>query len=115
MNFRPGYLEQGTPVGNLLLGVSLIADNTVVNQVGYGVVAITSDNTTAANRTFTLTNGEVVGKVLVLYMASGSSTTCELADSGNVKLSAAWTPLQYDTLTLMWTGSEYVELARSDN
>jgi hypothetical protein len=39
----------------------------------------------------------------------------ELLDSGNVKLSAAWTPNDNDTLTLVFDGAEWIETARSSN
>lgn len=114
-NFHDGYLEQGAPLGMVTLEVSLAADNTVVDVSNYSAVKITSDNTTAANRTFTITNGPRVGQMLFLTLISGSSTTCQLADSGNVALSAAWEPLQDDTLTLVWQGSKWVEMCRADN
>lgn len=114
-NFRPGYLEQGSPLGNLRTNVMLSADNTVINTSGVSYLAISSDNTTAANRTFTLTDSTLEGQVLYLVFEAGSSYTCQLADSGNVKLSAAWEPLQYDSLTLMWdkVAAAWVEIARS--
>lgn len=116
-NFRPGYLNQGDPLGNTSLSVSLVADNTVVNQVNYGKIEITSDNTTATNRTFTLTNGEMDGKMLYLVLVSGGATKADLQSSGNCKLSAAWQPDQYDTLHLMWSSSLslWIEVARSTN
>jgi hypothetical protein len=94
----------------------LSADNTVVNTSGVSYLAISSDNTTAANRTFTLTSSTLEGQILYLVFEAGSSYTCQLADSGNVKLSAAWEPLQYDSLTLMWdkTAAAWIELARND-
>jgi hypothetical protein len=115
-NFRPGYLQQGSPLGNLRTNVMLSADNTVVNTSGVSYLAISSDNTTAANRTFTLTSSTLEGQILYLVFEAGSSYTCQLADSGNVKLSAAWEPLQYDSLTLMWdkTAAAWIELARND-
>ena len=114
-NFRPGYLEQGSPLGNLRTNVMLSADNTVINTDGVSYLAISSNNTTAANRTFTLTSSTLEGQVIYLVFEAGSSYTCQLADSGNVKLSAAWEPLQYDSLTLMWdkTAAAWVEIARS--
>lgn len=114
-NFRPGYLEQGSPLGNLRTNVMLSADNTVINTSGVSYLAISSDSTTAANRTFTLTSSTLEGQVIYLVFEAGSSYTCQLADSGNVKLSAAWEPLQYDSITLMWdkTAAAWIEVARS--
>lgn len=114
-NFRSGYLNQGDPLGMTTLEVNLIADNANIDVSLYSMVKITSDNTTATNRTFTITNGVVVGQMVVLTLVSGSSTTCDLQDTGNVALSAAWQPLQDDTLTLVWQGAKWVEICRADN
>lgn len=114
-NFRPGYLNQGDPLGMTTLEVALIADNTVIDVSNYSAVKITSDNTTATNRTFTITNGVVTGQMLFLTLVSAASTTADLQDTGNVALSAAWQPTLDDSLTLVWQGSKWVELARADN
>ena len=44
----------------------------------------------------------------------------ELADDsasgvGAVRLSAVWLPTQYDTLTLMFNGTDWIEISRSAN
>ncbi len=111
-NYRDGYLEQGAPTGMVPYDVTLIADNTIVNVVGVSLLRIRSDNSTPANRTFTLTDGGVVGQDLVLVLESDSSTSAQLADSGNVKLQSPWEPLQYDSLRLVWDGAFWVEVGR---
>jgi hypothetical protein len=113
-NFRGGYLQQGAPVGMLVGSVSLAADNTAVSLEGISCLQITSDDTTAANRTFTLAQGSLLGQQVVLELISGSSTTCQLANSGTVKLAAAWEPIQYQTLTIYWDGNYWVEQQRSN-
>lgn len=114
-NFRPGYLAQGAPLGALPTYVMLTADNQVVNVQNVAYLGLSSDNTTASNRTFTITDSTLQGQELTIVFESGSSTTCQLADSGNVALSAAWEPTQYDALTLMWDDftSKWVEKSRS--
>lgn len=112
-NFRSGYLQQGSPLGASRKQVMLNADNLQIDLAGVAYLELSSDNTTAANRTFTLVQSQKIGHQVVIVFASGSSTTCQLADSGTVKLSAAWEPLQYDSLTLMWDGSYWIEQARS--
>lgn len=114
-NFRPGYLSQGAPLGALPTYVMLSADNQVVNTQNVAYLGLSSDNTTASNRTFTLTDSTLQGQELTIVFESGSSTTAQLADSGNVALSSAWEPSQYDSLTLMWDDftSKWVEKARS--
>lgn len=72
-------------------------------------------NNTANSNTITLSApSSEDGKLLVLYanIAGGSLT---LADSGACLLSAAWTPADTGTLTLIALGSYWVELARSAN
>ncbi len=114
-NFRSGYLNQGDPLGNTTLEVNLTADNQNIDVSLYGLVKITSDNTTATNRTFTITNGVVPGQTMYLTLVSGASTTADLQDTGNVALSAAWQPTQDDSLLLIWQGSKWIEVARADN
>lgn len=115
MNFRPGYLEQGQPLGTLRTNVMLSADNQVVNTSNVAYLALSSDNTTASNRTFVLTDSTLEGQVLTIVFESGSSTTCQLANSGNVSLTAAWEPTQYGSLSLMWDklAAKWVEVCRS--
>lgn len=117
--FRDANLEPGMAIGATGPTVALVADNQYVNVAyrRFQFVRLTSDSTTATDRTFTLSAGSVQGHLLYLHFVSGSSTTCELADSGNCALSAAWTPTQNDTLTLMWDAFSLVwrEVARSDN
>lgn len=114
-NFRGGYLAQGQPLGLTNYQVNLTADNQNVLLGNVSRIDINSDNTTAANRTFTLESATLDGYMLLLTMVSGASTTCQLADSGNVLLSAAWEPLQGDALLLSWNQqlSAWVEVARS--
>lgn len=112
-NFRPGYLQQGSPLGASRKQVMLIADDTQVDVSGVAYLELSSDSTTAANRTFSLVQSQKVGHELMIVFVSGSSTACQLADSGTVKLSAAWEPTQYDSLSLMWNGSFWIELGRS--
>ncbi len=112
-NFRPGYLEKGQPLGATRKQVMLNADNLQIDCSGWQYVELSSDDTTASNRTFTLVQSTLVGHLVYIVFVSGSSTACQLADSGTVKLSAAWEPSQYDSLLVMWNGSFWIEVARS--
>src|SRR6476659_5974761 len=112
-NYRDGTLEQGQAFAALSKTVMLIADNTAVTPENYSLIFIGSDNTTATNRTFTLAASAVgAGHHLTLQFNTGSSTTCELQDTGTMKLLTAWTPVQYDTLTLLFDGTNWNEIAR---
>jgi len=112
-NFRSGNLVQGQPLGMTKLAVTLSADDQSIDSEGHSLIELRSDNATAANRTFTLLDGKIVGHKLVLELISGSSYSCQLADSGNCKLQDAWEPLQYESLYLFWDGTYWVELSRS--
>ncbi len=112
-NFRPGYLDQGSPLGMTVKNVMLNADNLRIDCTGVSLLALSSDNTTATNRTFVLNASTLVGHCLTIQFVSAASSTAELADSGTAKLAAAWTPLQYDSLTLVSDGTSWVESSRT--
>jgi len=114
-NYRSGYLQQGSPQPRASKEILLIADDMVLSPNDATLVVVKSDNATATNRTFTILNGQLKGQALQLSFASASSYTCDLQSAGNVKLSGAWQPLQYDTLDLMWDGAAYwVEVGRGN-
>ena len=111
-NYRSGYLEQGAPIGATRKDVLLSADNQIIDLDGVSAVYLQSDNTTATNRTFTLKSSDIFGQEVVLLFESGSSYTCDLQSAGNAKLAEAWQPIQYDSLTLRWDGTYWIETAR---
>lgn len=111
-NFRSSDVIQGEPLGMISTQVLLTADNTVVDATGKSLIYIGSDNTTASNRTFTIPVSGLQGHLLTLCFYTGSSTSAELADSGTMRLQAAWTPTQYDILVLMSDGSNWLEVCR---
>lgn len=114
-NFHDGFLDTKSELGKLTATVQLTADNQVIVLFpGQGVLYLVSDNTTAANRTFTISAGSVEGQMLRIILTSAASTTCELLNTGNVKLSAAWTPLLNDNLALYFDGTNWIEVARVD-
>jgi hypothetical protein len=97
------------------LTATLIADNTAITLGDATLLLLGSDDTTAANRTFTLVASSVVGHLVRIVFTTGTSTTAQLADTGIQKLSAAWEPLQFDTLCLVSDGTNWIELCRADN
>lgn len=112
-NFHDGTLQQGQAFQAVAKTVLLIADNQSFTPDICTLIYVGSDDTTASNRTFTMAGSLVgVGHQVTLEFNTGSSTTAELADSGSFKLVAAWNPVQYDTLTLVWDGTYWVELSR---
>jgi hypothetical protein len=99
--------------------VSLTADNQVVTVTNLSYIALSSNNATATNRTFVLSQGSVAGHRLTLEWVGTNAG--ELVDDsavsggGNHRLSATWTPTQYDTIELIWNGTDWLELNRSTN
>lgn len=112
-NYRGGYLQQGAVMGMVHFSKLLSADNQVVNPNKGSLCFLSSDNTTATNRTFTLLDGQIKGQRFTLNFNVGSSYTCDLQSTGNVTLVEAWQPTQYEILELMWDGAEWCEIARS--
>lgn len=102
------------------VGVNLTADNQVITVGNRSFIRITSDSATATDRTFVLTQGTRNGHILVLQW-NDATNLGELVDDaannggGNIRLSATWLPTQYDTLTLISTGTDWIEIGRSTN
>lgn len=93
---------------------ALTADNQAVTPGSNTVLQLTSDNATAGNRTFTLSaTGAITGQIYVII--GPATNACEIADTGIQKLSATWSPGASDTLTLLFDGTNFTELARADN
>ena len=113
-NYRGGYLQQGAVMPMVNFAKLLSADNQVINPNKGQLCYLSSDNTTATNRTFTLLDGQWSGQRFVLNFNVGSSYTCDLQSTGNVTLVEAWQPVQYEILELMWDGTEWCEMARSN-
>jgi hypothetical protein len=93
---------------------ALTADNQAVTPGSNNRIQLSSDDATASNRTFTLSaTGAITGQIYILI--APASNACELADTGIQVLSAAWSPNASDTLTLLFDGTNFIELARSAN
>ncbi len=106
-------------LGRVSRSVSVTADLQLVGVKKFSLVKLTSDDPVATDRTIRLTIGETKGQSLVLILVSANPL--ELLDdqsvptAGSIKLSADWLPGQWDTLSLIWTGSHWLEVSRSDN
>lgn len=93
---------------------ALTADDQAVTPGSNTVLQLTSDNATATNRTFTLSaTGAITGQIYVLI--GPATNQCEIADTGIQVLSATWSPTTGDTLTLLFDGTNFTEIARSNN
>jgi len=113
-NFVASAALATTPVS-----VALTADNQTVSTTNRSHIQLSSNDATAANRTFVLTPSNHSGQELTLEWTGTNAG--EIADDsantggGNNRLSATWTPTQYDTLRLKFNGTDWVELSRSPN
>ena len=117
-----GRITTGTVNCDVLLNtrnaVSLIADNQVVDPSGLAYIALSSDNATAANRTIVLKSGVVGQRLLLEWVGTNAGELVDdaaLSDAGNVRLASTWTPTQYDTISLMFNGTDWIETGRSTN
>jgi hypothetical protein len=98
--------------------VSLTADDQVVSTVGRGHIALSSDDATATNRTFVLTAGETGQELVLEWVGANAGQLIDdsaNSDSGNVRLSADWSPSAYGTLSLVCNGVDWIEVGRSAN
>jgi hypothetical protein len=94
--------------------VSLTADNQAVTPGSATVIQLSSDNATDTNRTFTLSaTGAITGQIYVLI--GPATNACEIADTGIQRLSGTWSAATADTLTLLFDGTNFNEIARSNN
>ena len=92
--------------------VSLIGDNQAVTVGNSSFIILSSNNTTATNRTFTLSSGLQSGQVLTILLTTNNA---ELADSGNCALASTFSMNSNDTISLIWNGSTWYETSRSAN
>ena len=111
-NYRDGYLEQGAPVGLQTYELLLTADNTLVDVTRCRLLKLGSNNTTATNRTFTITNPLAGNAELTIVFTTGSSSKAELLSTGNVKLSSTWTAGENEALHLVFNGTYWIEIGR---
>jgi hypothetical protein len=93
---------------------SITADNQAVTVGNQSFLRLTPDNT-PANRTITLSNGLQDGQQLVIRVSATGANGIELADSGNLNLSGTAMLDDGDTLTLIWDGTLWFEMYRSNN
>ena len=92
--------------------VSLTANNQAVTVGNRSFLVLSSDNATASNRVFTLSNGLQSGQVLVVLLTTNAA---QLADSGNCNLASTYAMTANDTISLIWNGATWYETGRSVN
>lgn len=99
--------------------ISLTADNQVVSTANISYISLSSNNGTPANRDFVLTQSTVAGQRLIIEW-TGTNAAQLIDDSaqnggGNHRLSANWVPTQYDTISFISNGTDWIETGRSTN
>jgi len=88
-------------------------DKKLIIEAGTGVGKTFAYLNPSVATSLTLSNGKAAGDLLILENATGNGVT--LSDSGNCNLSATRNLYQYDTLTLIWNGSQWLEIKYIDN
>lgn len=93
---------------------AVISDNQVITVGNRSFLKI-SANDIPSNRTISLSNGLTEGQILYISVTATSGNGVELPDSGNVNLTAAANLENGDTLQLIWDGTVWNEITRSNN
>ena len=96
---------------------ALVSDDTLIT-ITSSVMIINSDDATATNRTFTISDGSTVGQRLtIILFEDGGTDKCELIDAGTeAGLDGTMTfDADHDNLTLIWYGSVWIEISRTEH
>ena len=98
-----------------ITSVTTSLTNTATLTPGSGFVRISgSGGAVTLNATTAITSGSGTGLILVLEGTSDVNTVT-IPDNANTRLAASRTLGLNDTLTLIWNGSDWVELSFSNN
>ena len=92
--------------------INLTADNQAITVGNALFIQLFSNNATATNRTFTLSNGLQAGQILIIVLVLNKA---ELLDSGNCNLASTYAINVGGTISLIWNGSTCYETSRSVN
>ena len=104
-------LKFGTLLGG---GVPALSTYITVTTNSYITPTYTLQPLTSADGVFTANVAAgVAGRLLVLWNVA--NTTITISDTGTIMLSAVWAGTQYDTLTLLSDGTNWLEISRSTN
>jgi hypothetical protein len=96
--------------------LAVLVDNQLVDAGNRSYLRLNSNSTTATSRTLVLADGAQPGQLLYLEGANTlNNAQCELLDTGNVNLPANRTISYVDVLTLLWNGSQWLEVSYTNN
>jgi hypothetical protein len=119
----PGILTVATQMSAAVLCMTittfpLTATALAVSTLNKGHIQLSSDSAVAADRIFALSAGQTGQRLTLEWTGANAGKLVKGSangDSGNVRLSADWVPGQYDTLTLVFNGTDWIETSRSTN
>lgn len=92
----------------------ITADDTNLIITNLTYKRVSSNSAVATDRTFVLPDGDRAGHMIMIEWVgtnAGELSTTNARLSGGVP----WLPTQYDTITLIWNGTDWIELCRSVN
>jgi hypothetical protein len=98
--------------------INVNSDNFAISVGDRSYLILTSNNSTASNRTLVLSDGLQIGQILIIQNGenSGSNDKFELTDAtSNVDMTMVRAFDVNDTITLIWNGSDWIEMAFNDN
>jgi len=96
--------------------IEVTSDNFTVTVGNNSSIFLKSNNAAATNRTILLSNGLVMGQMLILVnIDRDNNDGVELRDNTNTKLSGNLQFGKDDTATLMWNGLDWIQLAFTNN
>ena len=97
--------------------INLISDDTLIT-ITSSCMIMTSDDATATNRTFTISDGATAGQLLIIeWIGAVGSKEAEILDAGSESgLNGTMTfDALDDTIMLKWTGTYWRELSRTEH
>lgn len=82
-----------------------------------GLVMISRSASSGVATVNLIGGGSLGQQVTLMYMGpnTGPADSISIANTGDVwTLSSTWTPGKFDTLTLLWNGTHWVEICRAN-
>ena len=109
-----------TVYGGLAIGkcdsIEVTNDNQAVTVGNNSTIFLKSNSNSSTARTIILSDGLVMGQILIfINIDKDANDRVEIKDNSNTKLNANWQSNKDDTITLMWNGIDWVELAHFNN
>ncbi|MEM8939169.1 MAG: hypothetical protein AAGC64_07470, partial [Bacteroidota bacterium] len=84
-------------------------------NVSNGTLIFVTDAIATNDDIDSLVNGAIKGRVIKLVLASSDNNGLTLTENGNMKLSGSFEMDEGDVIELLFDGSNWIEMSRSDN